>query len=104
MKRSLRLGPALTVAWLLITPPYGGPRSSAWQGVGCDDPGHMNPCAPFTWWKKLGSFPDAAACRAGRDAGIVAAAHDDETLASWQLSRCFSDERIRDDPLLLPGE
>jgi hypothetical protein len=55
----------------------------------------MNPCAPLSWWVRLGGvFADEAACRRARDAGIVASRSDDEW-STWQLARCFTEERVR---------
>lgn len=73
------------------------------MGVGCDDPGHLNPCAPLSWWRRLGRFAAAEECRQARDRGIAAARDDDER-ADWELSRCFTMERVRSGPGLLPGE
>jgi hypothetical protein len=40
---------------------------------------------------------------AERDAGIVAS-HSDDEWSTWQLARCFTEERVRWGPPLLPGE
>ena len=51
----------LLLAWLLVTPPYGGFPWEASLGIGCADPGHSDPCAPLTSWIKLGAFETEAA-------------------------------------------
>jgi hypothetical protein len=64
----------------------------------------MNPCAPLSWWGRLGGvFADEAACHRARDAGIVAS-HGDDEWSTWQLARRFTGERVRWAPPLLPGE
>jgi len=93
-----------TLGWLLLTPPYGGPPWSATMGAGCADPGHMNECAPLSYWYPLGKFADLEGCKKGRDRGIAAASNDDIQWAAWQTARCFSEERVRRGPGLLPGE
>lgn len=93
------------LGWLLITPSYGGPPMSWTMGVGCGDPGHANPCAPFTWWTRLGSFADEEACRRARSAGSAAAyGHDDEQWAAYEIARCLPEERVRNGPALRAGE
>lgn len=104
-RRCRWLSRALLLGWFLVTPPYGGPPSSRWMGVGCADPGHQNPCAPLTWWTKLGRFKTEEECRKARtDHAAAAYGKDDEEWAALELARCFTEERVRNGPGLLPGE
>jgi hypothetical protein len=50
-----------------------------------------------------GVFADEAACHHARDAGIVAS-HGDDEWSTWQLTRCFTEERVRSGPPVLPAE
>jgi hypothetical protein len=96
---------ALLLGWFLVTPPYGGPLSSTWMGVGCADPGHQNPCAPLSFWTKLGRFRTEEECRKARsDRAAAAYGTDDEEWAALELARCFTEERVQNGPRLLPGE
>ena len=104
-RRCRWLSRALLLGWFLVTPPYGGPPSSRWMGVGCADPGHQNPCAPLTWWTKLGRFKTEEECRKARtDHAAAAYGKDDEEWAALELARCFTEERVQNGPGLLPGE
>lgn len=69
------------------------------------DPGHLNECVPLASWRNRGTFADEAACRAAGDDRIAATVgKDDVAWADWQLARCFTQERMKNGPGLLPGE
>ncbi len=95
--------PTAVLAWVLLIPPDGGPPGFGYRGTGCNDPGHLNECAPLAYWRNRGSFADEAACKAARG-DHIAAAKDDVEWADWQLARCFVAERVTNGPGLLPGE
>jgi len=95
----------LLLAWLLVTPPYGGFPWEASLSIGCADPGHSDLCAPLTSWIQLGAFETEAACTKARDDRAAAAyGKDDEKWAALEQARCFTDQRIHRGPRLLPGE
>ena len=85
------------LGWALIAPPYGGPPAFWSNGTGCADPGHLDTCAPPSFWRKLGSFESAVDCRRARDERIAAAANDVEW-ADMQESRCVPAARLRGGP------
>jgi hypothetical protein len=90
------------LAWVLLTPPYGATPQDAWLCTSCGDPGHLNDGAPLTRWRRLGTYPDADACRSARDVHIDQARNDEEW-SDMQLSRCFPEERVGKGRLR-PGE
>jgi hypothetical protein len=85
---------ALLLGYLLVTPPSGAPPPWGELTVGCDDPGHFSTCAPLSYWKVRGRYPDEAACRKDRDARIANPPSDD-VWAEFELSRCLTEERVR---------
>jgi hypothetical protein len=93
----------LVLGWVLIAPPDGGPPPFWANGTGCGDPGHLDTCAPLSFWRKLGSFESTADCRRLRDERIARADSDIEW-SDLQMSRCFPDERLRRGGLLRPDE
>jgi hypothetical protein len=105
VRQRRRLSRLLLLGWWLITPPYGGPPISWTMGVGCGDPGHANPCAPLSWWTKLGRFDTEEACRTARtERSAKVFGHDDQQWAALELARCFTEERIRNGPGLRASE
>jgi hypothetical protein len=92
----------LLLGWVLLTPPYATTPQDVWLCTGCGDPGHLNEGAPLTRWRCLGAYPDADACQKARDVHIEQADGDEER-SDMQLSRCFTEERVRQGRLR-PGE
>jgi hypothetical protein len=90
------------LGWVLLTPPYATTPQDAWLCTGCGDPGHLNEGAPLTRWRRLGTYPDADACQKARETHIEQADGDEER-SDMQLSRCFTEERVRQGRLR-PGE
>lgn len=82
----------LLSAWLLLAPP----------DVYRDGASRMDDDQPLWTWKRLGSFPDAPACRRFRDERVVAAQGDAEW-AFWSKAQCFIAERA-DGGRLTPDE
>ena len=93
MRRALHWPALLVMSWLLIAPPGGGVPSDAWHDRSCGDPGHLDPCAALTQWRRFGEFDGPVECRSERRRRI-ATAPDDETWSDYQLSRCVPRERL----------